>query len=156
MLFWTMGGVIGATIGAVIWIVIGMTTHYEVGYIAWGIGMVTGIGLRYAAYLKDIEESALQGIVAALLAAAAIVGAKYVVFRSIDPAPPTDTPAPAASPSPLRDILPESVAASRGQTEDEIPQLSFSDMFTPWDFLWFGLAVVTAYKIGEGSFEWDD
>ena len=28
----------------------------------------------------------------------------------------------------------------------------FGEFFTPWDLLWFGLAIFTAYRVGTGSY----
>src|SRR5690606_15610516 len=33
---------------------------------------------------------------------------------------------------------------------------SFAAMFSPWDLLWFGLATVTAFRIGVGSYSSGD
>ena len=32
----------------------------------------------------------------------------------------------------------------------------FGEFFSPWDLVWFGLAVITAYKIGVGTYGGDD
>ena len=36
-----------------IWVFVGYYAHREVGWIAWGIGFLAGLGLRYVAYLQD-------------------------------------------------------------------------------------------------------
>ncbi len=75
-----LGGLIGGAIGVVIWVVVGYSTQYEVGWIAWGVGFLVGVGVRYAAYLADREESFAQGILAAVIAIGSIVTAKFLVF----------------------------------------------------------------------------
>ncbi len=67
---------IGATVGAVIWAVIAVQSGYEIGYIAWGIGVLTGFGML----MGFGEADHRAGIVAALIAVVAIVGAKVMVF----------------------------------------------------------------------------
>ena len=54
---WLVGGLIGGATGVVIWVLIGYFAHYEVGWIAWGVGFLTGLGVRYAAYLNGEEAS---------------------------------------------------------------------------------------------------
>jgi hypothetical protein len=34
-------------------------------------------------------------------------------------------------------------------------QPSFGECFAPWDLLWFGLAIFTAYKVGAGTYRTD-
>ncbi len=74
------GGLVGAVIGVLIWVLIGYFAHSEVGVIAWFVGILVGIGARYAAHLDDQDESFAQGIYAALMAAGAILLAKYILY----------------------------------------------------------------------------
>ena len=157
-LFWILGGLLGGAVGAVIWIVVGLATQYEVGYIAWGVGFTTGVGLRYFAYLKDVEESDIQGMVAGLIAALAIIGAKYVVYRSILPADSVNILVVEDDGVTRPLTAKEREAFDVGSTSGDVTirPIAFKDVFGIWDALWFGLAVITAYKIGEGSFGGDD
>lgn len=109
---WILGGLLGGAAGAAIWVIVGLVTHLEVGWIAWGVGFLTGAGLRYAAYLGGDEESQLQGVLAAALAIVSVVAAKFLV----------------------------------GWLD------GFETSFGLFDLLWFGLAIITAYKIGVGSY----
>lgn len=112
---WVLGGVLGGGAGALVWAIVGAATHYEIGWIAWGVGFLTGVGLRYAAFLGDDDESTLQGVLAGGISLLAVLAGK--------------------------------VAA--GWLGGFVPSL------TPFDLLWLGLAVVTAYKIGVGSYNTD-
>jgi hypothetical protein len=212
---WLLGGLIGGAVGALIWVLVGYFTDREVGWIAWGIGFLVGVGVRYAAHLADQEESAGQGVVAAIIAAGSILVAKYLVYsllinvanaqvRAAIAQIPNDDESMTAS---LADDIVEEMTANgqavnwpAGMTYDEalhqadyppevwqqaqtqwnqltpdeqqarrdarammLAQLTeaaagpgFSVMFSPWDLLWFGLAVVTAFKIGVGSYEGKD
>ena len=46
---WLAAGFIGAAIGGAVWVGVGYFAEAEVGYIAWGIGLLAGIGVRVAA-----------------------------------------------------------------------------------------------------------
>jgi hypothetical protein len=63
-------------VGAAIWIAIGYFANYEVGWIAWGIGFLVGLGVRTAA---DDDEGFSPGMAAAAVAVATILIAKYAV-----------------------------------------------------------------------------
>lgn len=74
---WLLAGIIGATIGGAIWVAVGYFAEAEVGYIAWGIGFLAGLGVRLAA--DDSDVGAMSGIAAVLAASGIIVAAKYMV-----------------------------------------------------------------------------
>jgi hypothetical protein len=216
MLRWLLGGLVGGAAGVLIWVLIGYTTHYEVGWIAWGVGFLVGLGVRFAAHLGDQEESMGQGIVAAGMAIGSIFLAKFLIYwllvGSVDTDPIRelvgeirfDNEAMVAS---LADEVAEEMV-QRGQTvqwpagmtledasqkADYPPEVwrqaemrwsqlgpdeqgkrtrarmelammlsgaankpEFGEFFSPWDLLWFGLAMVTAYRIGVGSYGNDD
>lgn len=71
---WVVGGLIGGVIGAAIWAAISYFTNYEIGWIAWGIGFIVGLGVRIAAGEQD---GYAPGITAAAIAILAIVAGKY-------------------------------------------------------------------------------
>ena len=77
-LSWIIGGLVGGTIGAAIWAGVGYATNHEVGWIAWGIGFLTGMGVRFMA--KDAEGTG-PGIVAAVIALLAVAGGKYLTVH---------------------------------------------------------------------------
>lgn len=68
--------VVAATIGAGVWYFIAMKTGYEIGYVAWGIGLITGFGMA----LGSRTSGVLPGAVAAIIAFASIVAAKMLIF----------------------------------------------------------------------------
>lgn len=63
-----IGATIAAGIGAVVWGGIGAATGYEVGWVAWGIGLFVGLGAAIAANGKGVGVA----VVAAVMAVAGI------------------------------------------------------------------------------------
>ena len=67
---------IGALIGAAIWTVVAMTTGYSIGWIAWGVGVLAGIGMK----LGYRNQSTSAGVAAASVALAGVLVAKVAIF----------------------------------------------------------------------------
>lgn len=214
---WLIGGLIGGLVGVAIWVGIGYATHYEVGWIAWGIGFLVGAGVRYGAHLGNQDESLLQGVLASVMAIGAIVAAKFVLFTIFvgGSSAELDELASFASritydeegmiASEADDIVtemdgrnqkinwPEGSSAETAFKKADYPEKiwkqaearwkqlppkekedrklaramlasslrsaakkpDFGEFFSPWDFLWLGLAAVTAFKIGVGTYDND-
>lgn len=70
-----LGGLVGGLVGAAVWGAVAYFTGYEIGWIAWGIGVVVGFGVRLC---SGGESGAGLGALAAILALASIAGGKYV------------------------------------------------------------------------------
>lgn len=67
---------VGALVGALIWVGIAIGVGYELGWIAWGIGVLAGFGM-----LKGYGEANTRcGVVAAGMAFAGVVAAKIMIF----------------------------------------------------------------------------
>ncbi|USN98279.1 MAG: hypothetical protein H6810_08830 [Phycisphaeraceae bacterium] len=47
--FWTIGGLAGGLIGAGVWAAVAAFLHVELGWIAWGVGVLAGIGVMMGA-----------------------------------------------------------------------------------------------------------
>lgn len=74
-----VGAAIGAAfLGALLWKVIAMTTGYEVGFVAWGIGGAIGIAASVMG-----GRGAVSGVVCAGLALMANLGGKYMVVSEM-------------------------------------------------------------------------
>jgi len=74
-----LGGVLsglGALVGGAVWFGIAMATGYEIGWIAWGIGGLAGLGM----YLGYRTQDFRAGVVAAGTSALGIVAAKAMIF----------------------------------------------------------------------------
>jgi hypothetical protein len=48
------------------------------------------------------------------------------------------------------DWITRRVDSEVARASEEVTGEVFSAMFTPWDLLWFGLAIATAFKLGSG------
>lgn len=72
----TVLSLVGALLGGAVWFLVAWYLNAEVGYVAWGIGFVAGVGMLIGC--KD--PSAKAGIVAALMSVVGIVAAKAAIF----------------------------------------------------------------------------
>ena len=70
---------LGGLAGGLIWILVGYFTGAEIGWIAWGVGFLVGVGVRFAAHLGEQDETPGQGLLAGALAIAGMkkYAAKY-------------------------------------------------------------------------------
>ena len=73
-----LGAVAGAVIGAVIWAAVTAGTGYEVGYVAWGVGILVGMGAKLLG-----GEGVPTGIACAVLALLSIFSGKMVAAHYI-------------------------------------------------------------------------
>ena len=75
-----IGGAIGALVGAGIWAAIAIATNLGIGYIAVLVGVLTGMGVRWGA---GGQRGAGLQVLAAALAFAGLVAAKYIIFTYV-------------------------------------------------------------------------
>ncbi len=73
-----LGGLIGAIVGAIAWAVITAVTGYEVGYVAWGIGLLVGLGAKLAGGCGKPA-----GVACAVLALASIFAGKMLAVQYV-------------------------------------------------------------------------
>jgi len=73
-----LGGSIGGLIGAVIWAVVTHYSGYEIGWIAWGIGGLVGVGVRLG---TSASGGISHGGTAAIIALVAVLGGKWAAVR---------------------------------------------------------------------------
>lgn len=74
------GGLIGGLVGAGIWAAISYFSHREVGWIAWGVGGLAGLGVRFFAREHD---GAPYGFIAIGVAIFAILFGKFLAVSLI-------------------------------------------------------------------------
>ena len=68
-----LGGMIGGVLSAGIWVAIAYFTGYEVAFVAWGVGLLVGLGVMSA---SGGRSSSLAPIAAGLIAIVAVLGGK--------------------------------------------------------------------------------
>ncbi|HEY4414358.1 MAG TPA: hypothetical protein VGO57_01605 [Verrucomicrobiae bacterium] len=74
-----IGALVGAVLGMVGWFFLIKATGYEIGYAAWGVGALTGVGAR----VVGAEGTRKLGVLAGVLALLAILGGQFLALRSI-------------------------------------------------------------------------
>ena len=72
----TMFSGIGAAVGGLVWFLVAWYANLAVGYIAWGIGVLAGLGMMWG----HRTPSTRAGVVAAGMSALGIIGAKLAIF----------------------------------------------------------------------------
>ncbi len=75
---WLIGGLLGGAIGAAIWAAVTVTTQREIGWIAWGVGILAGLGVRMAA---GEDDGVPPGVLAAVIALASVAGGKFLAVH---------------------------------------------------------------------------
>ncbi|MCC7291486.1 MAG: hypothetical protein IT449_05430 [Phycisphaerales bacterium] len=67
---------IGAIVGAGLWCAIAVGTGVELGYVAWGLGVLAGLGM----YLGYRTKNVRAGVTAAGISLVGVIGAKVFIF----------------------------------------------------------------------------
>jgi hypothetical protein len=60
----TLGAIAGALLGAIAWGAITAATHFQIGYMAVGVGFLAGYGMRVLGGGRDRADGVIAGIVA--------------------------------------------------------------------------------------------
>lgn len=118
-------------VGAAIWYFVAVGTGYELGLIAWGLGVLAGIGMR----LGYGKEDDVAGITAAFVACFGIFAAKWMIFSNL--------------------ILPNlGLLRAAGVLDGDATStagLFFKTCFGIIDGLFILFAFASAYKVGTGK-----
>jgi hypothetical protein len=64
LLLGTLGAIAGALLGAIAWGAITAATHFQIGYMAVGVGFLAGYGMRVLGGGRDRADGLIAGIVA--------------------------------------------------------------------------------------------
>ncbi len=134
-----LGGMLAAVIGGAAWAGIGIATEYELGLLAWAIGLVCGLGV--VMFARGKKGMPLQ-IVAVVTSILGIVIGKYGTFYYY------------FQQSLLEEENGAAVAAEYGLFSGNMMQVfaeNLPAMMGGYDLLWVGLAVVTAWGIPKAS-----
>ncbi len=133
-----LGGLIAAVVSGAIWGAIAIWTGYEVGYVAWGVGLLCGMGVVMMSQGKRGMPLQVIAVVASVLG---IVIGKYMFFF---------------------DWVKGGVVAEKGaEFAEGLSMFSMGmiqyfgedlvAMASGFDLLWVGLAVYTAWSIPKAS-----
>jgi hypothetical protein len=127
---------VASVVGGLLWGLIVRVTDYEIGYMATGIGLLSGFAI---VWFSDRRGTPLQ-IIAVVSALIGIGIGKYLSFFAI-----------------LKDFLMleygEAAVAGLTVFSPDAMQIFFSaagDLFSPYDLLWIALAVLAAWRIPRG------
>ncbi|HZW10712.1 MAG TPA: hypothetical protein VFF69_12480 [Phycisphaerales bacterium] len=77
---WMIAGVVAALVGAAVWAGIVYYSNWEIGWIAWLMGVFVGVAVAAAA--KD-EVGLATGVGAACIAAGSVLAGKYAVVQLV-------------------------------------------------------------------------
>src|SRR5574341_272086 len=129
-----LGGGLAAVVGGSIWALIVIATGYEIGFVAWGIGILAGLGV--VLFSKGQRGVPLQ-IIAVITSVFGVVIGKYVTFfYFLRKAVEGKFGAEAAS----------NLSLFSEKAVDSFSQ-NIGSMLSPFDILWVVLAVMTAWRI---------
>lgn len=70
---------VGGLLGATVWFFVAMGTGYELGFVAWGVGLAAGAGMAIGARMAG----PLPGVIASGIALLSIVVAKFCIFIAV-------------------------------------------------------------------------
>jgi len=73
-----LGAAIAAFVGMMVWFYLIKWTGYQIGYAAWGVGFLTGVGAR----VVGCKGSTALGIFAGGCALVAIIGGQYLAVKA--------------------------------------------------------------------------
>ncbi|HVM16151.1 MAG TPA: hypothetical protein VM290_01030 [Gaiellaceae bacterium] len=124
-----LAGVAAAVVGGIVWGLIVRFSEYELGIIAWGVGLLAGMAVAFAA------RGARGPVLAAVAVASALLGiliGKYLSFAWV-----------------VQDIAEEdgvSLGVFSGETFSLFRE-NLGTVFSGFDLLWVGLAVFTAWRL---------
>lgn len=76
-----VGGMLGGAVGAALWALVTLITSYEVGWIAWAVGGLVGLGVARA--YRGVEHSTKgAGALAVVITVLAIPAGKYATIEA--------------------------------------------------------------------------
>lgn len=126
-----VGGLIAAVVGGVVWGGIVNISGYEIGYMAWGIGLLCGLSVSF--FTKGKKGNPLQ-IIAVLSSILGILIGKYFYFYHV-----------------LKEVVMEEYGVKiLSIFSNEVIEFFMENIFSMVDFfdiIWVVLAIVTAWKM---------
>lgn len=138
LLMGLIGGLAAAVIGGVVWAWLTLSTGYEIGFVAWGIGLLCGFAVMQLAGGKTGPAFQVVAVLASILGIAiGKYGTFFYEFKRVL----------------SEEYGSEAVASFTLFSTDAIQTFTeyAGDLFGAYDLLWVGLAVVTAWRVAERS-----
>ena len=133
-----LGGFIAAVLGGAIWGGIAIWTGFEIGYVAWGVGLLCGLGV---VMMSQGKRGAPLQIIAVVASVLGILIGKYMSFFDI-----------------VKGVVAEEkgteAVESMSMFSMEMAQFfgeNLTAMSSGFDALWIVLAVYTAWSIPKAS-----
>lgn len=126
------GGVAGSILGGVGWALISILTGFAIGYVAVGVGFLTGYGVFYASGKKKGRTLQIIAVASSLLGL--VIGKYFIVAHAVRELIKKEDP---------NAELPSYVSGKIIGLFAE----HFSSFFRPFDILWIVLAFLTAWRI---------
>lgn len=71
-------GIAAGAVGAFLWGLIAMATGFEIGWIAWGIGLAVGAGVAWGT-----DGGKASGVLAVVISVLAIIGGKFIAMEMV-------------------------------------------------------------------------
>ena len=134
-----LGGLIAAGLSGAVWAAIAVWTGYEIGYVAWGVGLLCGLGV---VMMSQGKRGLPLQIIAVVTSVLGIVIGKYGMFQHFFQESLVGMENGAA------------LAAEYTLFSGKMMQVfaaSLPSMAGGFDLLWVGLAVFTAWGIPKAS-----
>ncbi|MCC6160440.1 MAG: hypothetical protein IT350_20475 [Deltaproteobacteria bacterium] len=129
-----MLGAGAAVISGIVWGLIAITTQHEIGFVAWGVGLLCGLAVFYG---SGREGGAALQAVAVIASLAGIAIGKYIGFVAALKALVTEEVGPEVAVQVT--YFSSKVFASLVE--------NLGGVFGLYDLLWIALAVSTAFKL---------
>ncbi len=129
LLLGTVGAIAGALLGAIAWGAITAATHFQIGYMAVGVGFLAGYGMRTLGGGRDRADGFIAGAVAFL---GCVLGNLLTVIIEFAPQDRTH-----------RGIIELTLLVL---TNPKLAWILLTQSFSVMDLLFYGLAVYAGYR----------
>ena len=122
-----IGACAGAVLGAIIWAVVADHTGYEIGWIAWGLGVLVGFGAKFCG---GGRSGAALGSICAVLALIAIFGGKMLALERIIPQQIREQCMEEFTLDMYQELKADAKALEKLESSEEYPAFMVQHMFT--------------------------
>jgi xanthosine utilization system XapX-like protein len=134
-----VGGAVAALLGGGLWAAIVLLAHLEIGWVAWGVGLLVGLVM---ARLTPVRGQAIAVLAALLAALGLVVGKGLILAMGTRPGLVAEIKADSAwlAQAALHDLRTRS--ALPGDLQEKLQRLSFTDTLP--DALWAEMLAASA------------